>query len=273
MCGPPQARVGRVTREEFLATQFPGLTGWIRAAAAAAMESRVHELDGVVAQVSPAVPDRSLFNSVTYRDAAALKAALPELEAVYAGAGVRAWTVWVHESDVEASSLVRAAGHGLDSTPEGMGCALDELIAPDGLDELDHTERPAVDDVRLVLAEGYGFPLEVVRRALKDVPGGSETMVAIARLDGRPACTVQVTIAGDDAGVFSVATSPWARGRGLARRLHYLLLQRARQRGTRTTTLQSSSAGRPVYLALGYRPFGAMNMWERRQPPAGTQAP
>jgi hypothetical protein len=23
--------------------------------------------------------------------------------------------------------------------------------------------------------------------------------------------------------------------------------------------------GRPVYTALGYRSFGAMNMWERRQ--------
>ena len=255
-----------MTREEFLATQFPSLTGWMRAAADAGAESRVHELDDVVAQVSPAIPDRSLFNSVTYRSAAALKAALPELESVYAEAGVRAWTVWIHESDAEASALVSAAGHALDSSPEGMGCQLDELIAPEGLDELPFDGKPPVDDLRLVLAEGYGFPLEVVGRALKNVPGGSETLVGIAHLDGRPACTVQVTIVGDDAGVFSVATAPWARGRGLARRLQYLLLQRARARGARTTTLQSSSMGRPVYLALGYRPFGAMNMWERRQP-------
>ena len=261
-----------MTREEFVATQFPSLTGWIRAAAAAA-GSGVHELDGVVAQVSPAIPDRSLFNSVTYRDAASLSAALPELEAVYAGAGVRAWTVWVPESDTEAGALVRSAGNALDSNPEGMGCALDELIAPDGLDELDYTEQPPVDDLRLVLAEGYGFPLEVVRRSLKNVPHGAETMVAIAYLHDRPACTVQVTIAGADAGVFSVATTPLARGRGLARRLQYLLLQRARERGARTTTLQASSMGRPVYLALGYGSFGAMNMWERRQPPAGAQAP
>src|SRR5947199_4031748 len=93
-----EARVGSVTHEEFLETQFPSLTGWIRGAAAAAAGSRVHELDGVVAQVSPAIPDRSLFNSVTYSHVAALRAALPELEAVYADAGVRAWTVWVHES-------------------------------------------------------------------------------------------------------------------------------------------------------------------------------
>src|SRR5438045_52171 len=162
-----------MTREEFVATQFPSLTGWIRAAAAAA-GARVHELDGVVAQVSPAIPDRSLFNSVTYGDAAALSAALPELEAVYAGAGVRAWTVWVPESDTEAGALVRSAGHALDSNPEGMGCALDELLAPDGLDELDYTERPTVNELQLVVAEGYGFPLEIVRRSLGDVPHGAE---------------------------------------------------------------------------------------------------
>jgi GNAT superfamily N-acetyltransferase len=254
-----------LTHEEFVATQFASLTGWIRAAAGAAAGSRVHELDGVVAQVSPAIPDRSLFNSVTYSDAAALRAALPALEAMYAEAGVRAWTVWVHESDTEAGALVRGAGHALDSNPEGMGCALDELIAPNGLDELDYTEQPAVDELRLVVAEGYGFPLELIGRSLQDVPGGPETTVGIAYLDGRPACTVQVTIAADDAGVFSVATTPPARGRGLARRLQYLMLQKARGRGARTTTLQASSMGLPVYLALGYGSFGAMNMWERRQ--------
>ena len=116
-----------MTSAEFLATQFPGLASWIRATAAAGVSSRVHERDGVTAQVSPSAPDASLFNSVTYRDIGALRAALPELESVYADAGVRAWTVWAHESDVEASALLREGGHVLDSSPEGMGCALDEL--------------------------------------------------------------------------------------------------------------------------------------------------
>jgi GNAT superfamily N-acetyltransferase len=98
------------------------------------------------------------------------------------------------------------------------------------------------------------------------VPNGPDTLVGIARADGRPACTAQVTIVGEDAGVYAVATVPEARGRGLARRLQYLLLQRARELGARTTTLQASKLGRPVYVALGYKSFGPMNMWERRQP-------
>ena len=159
---------------------------------------------------------------MTYRDADALRAALPYLEASYSQAGVRAWTVWIHASDADATALVRDRGHVLDSAPHGMGCSLDELIAPDALDELEYTEDPSVADLQGVLAQGYGFPPEVVGRATVRVPGGRDTFVGLARLEGRPACTVQVTIVGDDAGVFAVATVPEARGRGLARRLQYV---------------------------------------------------
>jgi predicted acetyltransferase len=81
-----------------------------------------------------------------------------------------------------------------------------------------------------------------------------------------------MTIAGEDAGIYAVATCPWARGQGLARRLQFLLLARAREQGARTTTLQASGMGRPVYAALGYDSFGAMNMWERRQPSSDAAA-
>jgi GNAT superfamily N-acetyltransferase len=255
-----------MTRDEFLATQFASLSAWIRSTAAAGQESRVHERDGVVAQVSPAVRDASLFNSVTYRDADALAAAMPELYSVYDEAGVRAWTVWVHESDAAASTLLGDAGHVRDASPEGMGCALDDLIPPGGMRELDYTSTPAVEDLQVVLAEGYGFPLAVSERASTAVPSGTDTIVGVANFDGRAACTVQVTVAGQDAGVYAVATIPQARGRGLARCLQYALLQRTREMGARTTTLQASALGRPVYAALGYESFGPMHMWERRKP-------
>ena len=118
-----------------------------------------------------------------------------------------------------------------------------------------------------MLAQGYGFPASVIERAAAKVPSGADTLVGAARTDGRVACTVQVTVAAEDAGVYAVATIPDARGRGLARRLQYLLLQRARDLGARTTTLQASAMGRPVYAALGYKSFGAMNMWEKRVSP------
>src|SRR5260370_12932811 len=122
-----------MTPDEFLATQFPGLAAWIRGGAAVGVGSCVHEEDGVVAQVSPAVPDASLFNSVTYRDAHALQAALPVLESIYAEAGGRAGAVWVHESDFDAPPLVPEARPGLAAPPDGMACALHALGAPSAL--------------------------------------------------------------------------------------------------------------------------------------------
>ena len=55
---------------------------------------RAVELDGVLATVTPVLPERSLPNSVVYDSEEQLLAALPELAAIYEEAGVRAWTVW-----------------------------------------------------------------------------------------------------------------------------------------------------------------------------------
>jgi hypothetical protein len=40
----------------------------------------------------------------------------------------------------------------------------------------------------------------------------------------------------------------------------------ARERGRLTTTLVATKLGRPVYERVGYRDFGAIQMWERRKP-------
>jgi hypothetical protein len=39
----------------------------------------------------------------------------------------------------------------------------------------------------------------------------------------------------------------------------------AQDRGRLTTTLVATKLGRPVYERLGYRDFGAIEMWERRR--------
>jgi GNAT superfamily N-acetyltransferase len=66
--------------------------------------------------------------------------------------------------------------------------------------------------------------------------------------------------------VIWVATVPEARGRGVSTRLLAHALDAAREAGLETTTLQATKLGVPVYARLGYRDFGAMHMWERRQP-------
>jgi hypothetical protein len=39
----------------------------------------------------------------------------------------------------------------------------------------------------------------------------------------------------------------------------------ARERGQLTTALVATKLGRPVYERVGYRDFGAFQMWERRK--------
>src|SRR4051812_8921250 len=82
-------------------------------------------LDGVTACVVPAVPDRSLPNSVLYEEPDAAAEQLDDLAAAYDAAGVRAWTVWVHPGDDALARTLAARGHVLDATPTAMN--LDDL--------------------------------------------------------------------------------------------------------------------------------------------------
>ena len=82
--------------------------------------AHVLELDGVMAAVTPAVPERSLPNSVVYESQEALIAALPALARHYDEAGVAAWTVWTPEEDEQAAAALRDAGHALDADPAAM---------------------------------------------------------------------------------------------------------------------------------------------------------
>lgn len=61
----------------------------------------------------------------------------------------------------------------------------------------------------------------------------------------------------ETAGLYSITVHPAWRGKGLGSRLTQSLLQFAHQAGCKTAVLQSSVAGRPVYLRLGFMQTGA----------------
>ena len=75
-----------------------------------------------------------------------------------------------------------------------------------------------------------------------------------ARADSGEPVSVMATIdhAGDDVGIYLVATHPDHRGRGLASRLLAAALDEAKQRGMQTSSLQGSPMGAPIYARLGY---------------------
>jgi GNAT superfamily N-acetyltransferase len=222
---------------------------------------RALDLDGVKAAVVPACPNRSVVNCVVYSDAAALDAALDELAGEYERAGVRAWTVWVPDHDREAAELLERAGHVLDARPAAMVCRLDDLELQPPL-ALDLIEPDMVEAARLNdAAYGFAGDFESAFDALPPEPAH----LYLARADGVPGCTVLTYEEDGECGVYLVATLPEARGRGLATALMTYALLDARRRGCITSSLQATLRGRPLYLRLGYREIGPVQMWERRR--------
>lgn len=222
---------------------------------------QVLEPDGVCAAINPAVPGRSVFNSVLYEHHEALAAALDDLGAAYAEAGC-AWTVWVPESDGESAALLADAGHVLDANPTAMVLDLDELADPDPGD-LDWDAAGGLEEVCRTNDLAYGYDSGTFASGIGSPPEGTFRFFR-AHLDGETACVVGTADLDGDCGVYWVATLPQARGRGLTTRLMGVALAEGRERGCDISTLQATKLGAPVYERLGYRDVGTIQMWERR---------
>jgi GNAT superfamily N-acetyltransferase len=236
-----------------------GIAAFSRAMVTVAPQASVWERDGVVAAAFPRTPDRSFINGVVYDDPDALRAAVPELAAFYEQHGVRAWHVWVPEGDTAVATTLEQAGHALDGVPRAMVLDLDELRVPGG--GLEWEESADVTELTALNAAAYGWaPGEFV---ISGVPVGGR--VFYAHDDRARRSTLMTLDSGEDAMVSLVATAEEARGRGLASRLMSEALLRARECGQRTSTLQATKAGAPIYARLGYRDLGAIQMWERRR--------
>ena len=224
--------------------------------------AHVLELDGVMASVTPKVPERSLPNSVIYESQDALISALPQLTRHYDEQGVHAWTVWTPEEDEQAAATLREAGHALDADPVAMSIDLSELDAPPEI------ECRTGDDLIHVIADlndrAYNHDDAPFTRMLAEQPPGV-TRNYVADVDGEPAACLLILPVDGDASVYWVATLSEARGRGLATRLMRRALWDARESGCDISTLQATKLGEPVYARLGYESHGALQMWEKRR--------
>jgi GNAT superfamily N-acetyltransferase len=237
-------------------------------AARGAPDSRTLTIDGITAAITPATPDRSVLNGVVVEDFARLPGVLDEIAAAYAEAGVRAWTVWVPEYELETRERLGRAGHSLDATPAAMLLELDQLVPltrppPDIGTDWDIEAAGSVNDA------AYGDRPGLFARAMGELPADSGRMYLV-RVDGKPASFVVVHDDGDNCEFWIAATIPEARGRGLVSGLLHRALEEARDRGCVTSTTQATKMGEPVYARLGYRRFGTLEMWERRARPSGA---
>ena len=229
---------------------------------AASEGGRLLELDGVLAGVTPAVPERSVANSVVYRDERALERALGVLAETYDQAGVLAWTVWVPNYHEHAKRALAEAGHTLDADPEAMIASLEEVEPPRAGDPTPDPE-PRREDLARVNDLAYGTG-DSFARMFGEGPVESG-FTWLAREGGKPLATTVSFHHGGDCSIWWVATVPEARGRGLAPGLIRRALAHGRENGCDVTTLQATKVGQPVYEKLGYGGLGAIEMWERRK--------
>ena len=240
------------------------LMSFIRLVGGGTETSQVLEPGGVTASVVPAIPDRSIVNSVASRDAKALEAALDDLAAAYEEAGVGAWTVWVPEDDRDVAALLEASGHRLDATPTAMLADLADLAEPE-CGDLDWSVGAEPRYMGRINDRAYGWPENTFIRAMDRFWAVDALRLYQARVDGEPVCVLGTYDNGDDCELYFVATLPDHRGQGLARRLVHQALIDARDRGLAVSSLQATKAGYPIYERLGYEPICTLEMWERRK--------
>ena len=251
-----------MSREAALALQKRGLRDWISLLGTASPGARVHQAEGITASVVPVCPTRSICNSVTYDDAAALAAGLDELAEVFEEAGIQAWTVWTPEFDRDACDVLEGVGHVLDANPSAMSLRLEEFEPPE-VGDLDWDNELPPGLIGSLNELAYGLPADSGFAAGLENLGAPATLYR-ARVGGETACVLGTMDHDDDLGFYFVATHPDRRGLGLASRLMTVALLDARDRGLRTSSLQGSPMGQPVYRRLGYADDFALRMYERR---------
>lgn len=226
--------------------------------------STVIDRDGVVACVVPSAPTRSLLNAIWFdrKRPERLAAEVDSIREAFDEAGVRAWSVWIQEGDAEAEELVDQLGLKLDSKPLAMGADLTELDLSADTSAVS-AEWDAVEVAR-VNELGYGLPAGIFK-AIGEIPLPDGGHCFLARVDGRVVSTVMTFDDGEDVGVYWVATDPEYGRRGLGGATMTAALKAGLERGMKTTTLQASDAGAPVYARLGYRDLGVrIKLWEQR---------
>lgn len=222
---------------------------------------RAWALPGVWAFALPEHPEHLHPQQVLYEDTGSLEAALPALEDFFRGHGVSRWRVQVPLVDTASEQLLGRLGYQPDELVPAMGYPLDE--GPGPAPRLPLERLTTQEELIPLNAEAFAPRSKILfhpwhRRSF------SELHLLGLREDGRLlSCGLSFDL-GDTAGIYLVATSHAARGRGLASEVMRGLLADAQARGCVAAVLQATSLGHGVYRRLGFRDLGAWTNWVRQ---------
>ncbi|HEY7969957.1 MAG TPA: GNAT family N-acetyltransferase, partial [Candidatus Limnocylindrales bacterium] len=147
----------------------------------------------------------------------------------------------------------------------------EDVETPSRSDELEillASDVSIFEDHVVVVAEGFGMPLELVRRFLRpQVLEIAGTAMLVGYRADEPVATAMGFVADGTVGVYNVATIESARRRGYGAALTRRAIDEGRRRGAAVAILQSSTMGRSVYEAIGFRETAEFRVFVER--PAG----
>jgi len=243
--------------------QLDFIRGFIRWLGTASEGAVSWEAPGLSAAVVPMAGERSIINSVIPDGSAALRDGYDDLARAYLGAGVVAWTVWIHEEDADARRFLEQRGHSFDGAPVAMTVELSGR-PPGEVGGLDWDSDATFEELGRINDLAYGYePATGMANALLAPEQDLPIRLYRARAEGETACVLGTLDVGSDAGILFVATKPGLRERGLASRLLAAALAEAEERGMTTSSLQASALGSPIYERLGYLKRFSFHIMER----------
>lgn len=228
--------------------------------------TRSDDPPGVKRSISP-VP-MALFNSIM--DARLTpENADAAIQAVKADADIRQvgvmWWVGPSTRPADLGKRLEASGFVFDDDSPGMVVELSKL--PENLDVpegLSIQRVDSADDLRewcAAMAAGLEIPAARVDLTLDtwskllQLVNREVTQTFLARLNGQPVATSLLQLAAGVAGIFSVATIPDARRKGIGAQVTLYPLLQARAMGYKAGVLGASEMGVGVYRSLGFQEY------------------
>ena len=190
---------------------------------------------------------------------------------------------WTGPSTQPADLGLRLAAHGLidmaeqaeqlalgiHSTALGAPCMVADLRqmnetvlsrVPPGFTLEVVQDEAGLAGFKQVLIEGYDIPPQVAdgwaQAAMRLGIGNTPWRMYLGRLDGEPVATNMLFNGGGAAGIFGVATTPAARGKGIGAAISLHPLLEAREMGYRYGALFATDMAVRVYERIGFRQTG-----------------
>jgi GNAT superfamily N-acetyltransferase len=203
------------------------------------------------------------FNAVLCaRDASPADSAYIDQSLAYFKTKNTAEICWWLEDDVNLAgweALLTPRGFKLAGGPPGMSIDLGKLQEsihlPEGVEIKIVQDRKGIVDTAEAVVNGYGFPPDWKDTTIDFFLGiglDGPYQSYVAYWQGKPVSTAGVFFGEEVAGIYTVATIPEARGKGIGAAVTLAPLIEARRMGYRVGTLQSSEMGFPVYKKMGF---------------------